>query len=119
MIDVEIPGAPPLLLNARLHWRDVNKGRKKWHKWTALALHGKVPPEPWERACIVFTRRTAANAAPDFENLASGFKWVLDAVVRAGVVVDDSPDHVELYYQWEKALPKRSSIRIQAAPIRW
>ena len=109
---VELKGAPPLLLNARMHWRVAQKQKKIWYELMAEALRGQVPEEPWVKSRGVFIRYCGYKA-PDKVNLASGFKWVEDALTREGIIVDDSPDHFESSYRWEKASPSEKRISIE------
>jgi hypothetical protein len=48
----------------------------------------------------------------DYGNLVGGFKSVLDAMVRAGLLVDDSGRWVEERYQQEKAGDGKDGVRI-------
>lgn len=109
---VEIEGAPPLLLNSRMHWRVAQKHKKDWYERVAIAVRGQVPEEPWVQARGIFTRYCGYKR-PDKVNLASGFKWIEDALIREGIIVDDSPEHFDSSYRWEKASPREKRIRIE------
>lgn len=116
MIDFEIPGAPPLLLNSRLHWRSVHRQRRDWKDWVRTALIGKIPDEPWDEALVVYTR-CCGYREPDYDNLVSGFKWIQDAMVEAGLLTEDRRSNIESHYLWERATPKEKRIRVQVVPI--
>jgi hypothetical protein len=116
MIDIEVPGAPPLLLNARLHWRSLQEKKSKWYEWTAMAVAAQVPPEPFERACVRYSRYCGFRE-PDYDNLVSGFKWIQDGLVRAGVLRGDEVRHLETHYEWHPASPKEKRVHIQIVPV--
>ena len=59
-----------------------------------LAVDAGLPPRPLERIRFETCRFSALE--PDEDNLRASYKHVLDALVRIGVVVDDSTRHVEL-----------------------
>ena len=116
MIDFEIPGAPPLLLNARLHWRSVHRQRGQWKSWVSTALLGRIPPEPFNHALVVYTRYCGYQE-PDYDNLVSSWKWIQDAMVEVGLLGEDRRSNIEPMYLWEKATPKQKRVRIQVQPI--
>jgi len=116
MIEFEIPGVPPLLLNARLHWRSVHAKRGKWKSWVETALLGQVPPEPFDRALVIYTR-CCGYKEPDYDNLVSSWKWIQDGMVEAGLLGEDRRSNIEPYYLWERAKPSEKRIRVQVQPI--
>lgn len=116
MIEFEIPGAPPLLLNARGSWRTREKLRKQWYESVHYSIGRQRPKEPWPMALGIFTRFCGFRE-PDKVNLASGFKWIEDALVLARVIPDDNPDVLESYYLWEPASPLAKKIRVQLIPV--
>lgn len=116
MIRVEVPGAPPLLLNARLHWREIKRLKKKWYAWVHLALGQQVPPEPFRRACVRYVRYCGVRR-PDRDNLVSGFKWIQDALVRSGVFVDDTEETLITMHEWFPASPLEKRVVIEILPV--
>lgn len=118
MIDIEIPGNPPILSNARMNWKKKMRLANEWYAqvhWT-LKEHKAIPPEPFTHAVVHYTRY-APGRAPDQTNLPGSFKWVEDGLVKSGVLLDDSPDHVQNFYHWERSKQKDKRIRIQVTPI--
>jgi len=116
VIDFELEGAPPLLLNARLHWRSKNRQRSDWQERVMEAVKPMTPPAPFERAFVRYTRYCGFQE-PDYDNLVSSWKWIQDALVRAGILTDDRRADIETHYDWEKARPADKRVRVQVVPI--
>lgn len=116
MIHFEIPGAPPLLLNSRLPWRKLNKMKRQWEGWVHIALGRQGPSVPFDKVEVRYVRY-CGYIQPDQDNLASGFKWIQDQLVRSGVVVDDKPTNLVAYHEWSPASPQAKRILVEIAPV--
>lgn len=116
MFEFVLPGAPPLLLNSRLHWRKANKQKIAWYEVVRLATLRQIPKVPFEAGCIRYIR-CCGNMEPDYDNLVSGFKWITDGLIRAGLFEDDTQRHLEIEYLWASATPKSKRIIVQMVPI--
>lgn len=84
------------------------------HRWRRIiAHHSKLiqPPKPLLKATLRLTRCTSNE--PDLDNLYASFKYVIDALVTHGVLVDDKPSKVSLHCAWEKAPRLNGKIRIE------
>jgi Holliday junction resolvase RusA-like endonuclease len=110
---LEIPGLPPLQsAGARSHWAKRWRENRDWSKRVAWATTGQRPPRPLDRARIVCTRYSPTE--PDYDNLVASFKAAgLDALVRAGVLRDDSPEVVTVAYAWAQAPRGQGHITIE------
>ena len=95
---VRIPGRPPTA-NARRHWRSVARDNEIWKNATLLlarderfkweARHGLK----WRvlRSCeVLVTFGVHTKAVRDWDNLIGSVKPLLDGIVAAGVLLDDS-----------------------------
>lgn len=111
----ELPKTPNELLGA--HWRVRSGHAKKWLRAVenAFAIVGK-PDRPLDHALVAFTLRTSGKAMDD-DNLRSRFKAVADALVKAKVIVDDSPAHMTATYVQEKAAPREGSITVRVESV--
>lgn len=89
-LDVEIPFGARVNSADRIHWRTRHHEKQVARDEVLLAVRGRRPLRPLEHALVRITRR-APGTAPDPDNLASGGKHVLDALVFAGVLADDRP----------------------------
>ena len=112
MIRIEIPGAPPLLLNSRLHHMAKYRGSRKWYNWVRIALAGSIPKTPYNRARIRYERHHGF-VEPDQDNLVSGFKWIQDGIVMAGVVSNDTQSIIMTEHHWFPSSPKKSHVVIE------
>lgn len=115
MIVMEWDELPELLLNARMGWRKSNRIKHHWYDVAAILSKPHLPPKPYDRAWVSYIRRSTTE--PDAENLASGFKFLQDGFVRAGLFVDDNPRVLEAHYAWERAKRGQGGIRVEVLPI--
>lgn len=84
------------------------------HRWRRIIAGQSMliqPPKPLLKATLKLTRCTANE--PDLDNLYSSFKYVIDALVTHGVLIDDKPSRISLHCLWEKAPRLNGKIRIE------
>jgi Holliday junction resolvase RusA-like endonuclease len=114
ILDIELGGLPPL---------NSADGPNRWTRrrmriaWEAkvtgavLVALGKWPAEPLVKARITITRFSSTE--PDFDGLVAGGKFLLDGLVKAGVIHDDRPGIIgQPVYRWEKYPPKMGKVQI-------
>ena len=91
-------------------WVRTNES-KKWHKLVGqtLLFHDK-PKEPLKTAKAAFLR-CAPGTPMDCDNLAGSFKYVRDALVKNGIIIDDKPAVLKAEYHQRKS--KRKDKRIE------
>jgi len=105
---------PPNRANARLHWVRAHQERKFYEAKVFKLLmwfKDELPKEPQE-----FTYWQAdffISKLYDADNLVSLCKWPIDALVKGGIMKDDSPKHA-----WPKHFPtqtkcKKSEVRLE------
>ena len=110
-IVIELPVLPKMANGSHGSWRADYARKMRLRKMIGLALYGKIPAEPWERAIAVFTRFSATQ--PDDDGLVHGFKAIRDALKHFEVIVDDHPRCLTAVYRWEKAPKGKGKIRIE------
>lgn len=121
MLDLTIPGLPPINTagpHGGSHWARTTTKRQWEGKVCAAVLEalGRWPAQPLSRARVTITR--ASTREPDYDNLTQGGKFILDGLVKAGVLVDDSPAVVgRPEYLWERAPRGMGSVRIQVQAV--
>ncbi len=103
----------PKLVNARskTSFWNYHREAKNWVNWVALALIGKLPDKPLNRANVTLTRYSSVE--PDCDGLYSGMKAPLDALVKVGMVKDDRPSVINFQARWEKTSPNEGKIRFE------
>jgi hypothetical protein len=91
---IELPGFAPVLLNQLLHchWAVAAKRKKAWTRTIGL-FSDNVPRAAGKRrvSLVVTLPPRGRKFDPD-----APWKALLDALVRLGLLVDDSPKWVEL-----------------------
>jgi Holliday junction resolvase RusA-like endonuclease len=85
------------------HWSVIASQKKKWRALTIAAIGYRRPTKPLNKATITLTRHSSMR--PDMDNLAISFKPVMDGIVAAEVVTDDSPEFVKVNWLWQSARP--------------
>jgi Holliday junction resolvase RusA-like endonuclease len=111
---IEMPGAPRTNSADNLHWRIRQKEKKNWLEQVGVSVHGQKPDEPLTSARVHITRRTAATRAPDQDNLYSASKFILDALVRSRILLDDNQDVItEFVCRWEPGVRGKPSTVVE------
>jgi Holliday junction resolvase RusA-like endonuclease len=109
-----MPGyLPPINSASGVHWRTKQGWKREASRQVFAALiEAKWRPAegPFEFAHVTCLRRS--SHVPDRDNLAESFKHVVDCIVRAGVLVDDAPNHARVTYLWAKAPPNAGGIEV-------
>jgi hypothetical protein len=114
-VTLDIPMAPPLPNRLRgVHWSVKAKARREWQNAVDLALleaGWRRAQGPLDHPTVTLTRISAA--APDPDNVMAGWKPLIDALVVAGVMIDDSADAYTLVSRWEKGPKKSPTCRVE------
>ncbi len=100
----EIYGLPEMTNTlAYKHWTGRYKEAKKWKRLVIeQCLINRITGIRLEKAKLTLTRHSMKE--PDFDGLTSGFKHIIDGLVRAGTLEDDSRTVIgQPEYFWEKA----------------
>lgn len=116
-LEFSVRGLPPTQTGGgRGHWAKRHREVKQWRELVAgLARAHRGPGPPWPRARVRITRRSAKE--PDADNLVASMKPILDGLVVAGVIPDDSPKHVELEVVWEAAPPGSGEVHLRVTAL--
>lgn len=116
-LEINIPELPKIITNGSQgsFWYKVAE-KKKWLKLVTFHVGQTRPRLPLTKCKIECVRFSSVRS--DFDNLASSFKYVIDALVKCGVMIDDNDDVIlERKYRWEKAAPKKGSIKVKVEAI--
>ena len=110
-----IDGIPPS--NNRYIGRDARwayrEAKREWAALVRAAVGRNKPPKPFSRARVVLTYYFPTRGRRDPDNYAG--KMILDGLTAAGVLEDDSFDHIELILRggYDKDRP-RTEIEVEA-----
>ena len=105
---------PPNRANAREHWRVTHKKKKDYYNLAALALYAQAGSRP---GIITPTCRQTLTATlyvwakMDQGNLVARLKWLEDALVNYGLLVDDNEEWLDL--QMPKQVVDRKNRRVE------
>lgn len=105
----------PKLPNATMykHWRTKHQESKKWQKLVVEACtYAKITHLKLASAVLTFERHSSRE--PDFDNLVASFKHCQDALIIAGVIVDDKSAVIgQPSYRWFKEKQKNAKIKVR------
>jgi Holliday junction resolvase RusA-like endonuclease len=111
---IEINGLPRMTNNLRVHWSVKNRESNKWKEFIFHAVNeqGTVRPKyALKKAKITITRFSSKR--PDYDGLVSCGKHLLDGLINAGIIVDDSYEVIgNPIYLWELAKIRKGKMRI-------
>lgn len=103
---VQLPFTVPLSMNDRMHHMVKAKAVKEWRTAAHWAIKAaKIPRCERVSAQLVYVPSARRRRDPD--NLVASFKPVVDALVDAGVVVDDTQEYVERLWPFISAASPR------------
>lgn len=97
-----IRGLPPTENRKKKKWQAQWAKAKFWHEQVQMQvlLKGR-PDKPLKHARLRLTRYSPVS--PDFDGLVSSFKCVIDGLVHAGVLENDSMNYIGVpNYNWQK-----------------
>lgn len=106
-----VKGLPKLRNQISRSWRASAGERKKWHNLVLRFGGHLAPPKPLLKAKLTLSRFSSEQ--PDFDGLVSGFKYVIDGLIKAGFIEDDNQDIIgQPRYLWFKAPRRQGKIKI-------
>ncbi len=110
MIELTLP-LPPNRANAREHWRVTHRKKMAYYARADLAL--RAQPEAMRVALgrITLTATMYVWNKGDADNATSRLKWVLDSLVRNGVLMDDN-DYWLDFTEIPKQVVDRKNMRV-------
>jgi len=110
---IEIAGLPSMNSSGfRNHW--ARRGEKhRWYEEVRIAVRGRCPARPLTLAQVEITRHSGSRR-PDYDNLVQGGKFLLDGLVRSGVLSGDNPGVIGVpIYLWAPAKPRCGHVKIK------
>lgn len=111
-LSLKLEGLPPMNTADGMHWRKRKKLKDYWEAYVAMKCVGLKPSEPLPLAHVTILR-SSSGRTPDFENLAQGGKFILDGLVKCGVLKDDNPDVIgQPEYLSSKTKPKKGYVLV-------
>jgi len=96
-LEMEIPGLPVSLNVGGNHYHfQRNKERKRWHEEIAYASVGKKPKLPLEKVKLILIRFSSRTM--DYDGIVGSFKPVVDGLIHAGIIINDT---IKVTGQWD------------------
>lgn len=98
-------------------WHQKHKESKKWNAIVCFHLIAtESPKEPLKKAKLTLTRHSTTQ--PDYDNLVSSFKIVIDALRHNRVLAEDKMQNIGIpEYKWEKAKKNEGKITVRVEEI--
>jgi len=116
MASFEVPGIPASPNVTRTRNFHLNASQAKdWKTATIAAVGGRHPETPLPSVRLVLVALTKTRGRRDPDNFAAACKPIIDGLVLAGVLVDDSFAVIrELVVRREQA--DRNAVRVEVWP---
>jgi len=112
LLELTIPGLP-LMMNELLrgNWTRKHGHARQWKLLITRYVYNQRPVEPLQSAMLTLTRHSSKE--PDYDGLVSSFKHVVDGLVVAKIIIDDTQSVIGIpKYKWEKCSPRKGHIKI-------
>jgi len=113
-LDYGLPGFNEIVDVSKKHWGAYAALKKKYTTLIAadLVTSGCVPDRMYDVICInILWGETAKKRDPD--NVMAGAKFILDAMVNAKLIPDDSRNHVlEINHNFTGAIQARRNAHV-------
>jgi Holliday junction resolvase RusA-like endonuclease len=111
--EFSIPELPPTInVIGRSHWAVKAKNARKWKDSVAHAVRHHRPREPLQRAHLTLIRYSSVR--PDFDNLCSSWKNVIDSLIESEIIINDNHATIgQPDYLWEFAPRGQGKITVR------
>lgn len=96
VVDQSLPTLNEIIKASKRHWGTYSAMKKKYNDIVVSAIVGAgcVPATPHQRVDVMCTwHENGKKRDPD--NVMAGIKFVLDAMVNAGVIENDTRDNID------------------------
>jgi hypothetical protein len=116
-LEFEITDLPKTINSiGRMHWSVKAKEARKWKTLISIKILSKGRCSQLQRAKLTLTRYS--SRCPDSDGLVSSFKHVIDGIVGAGLIPDDSYRTIGMpTYLWEEVKRGKGKIKIKIEEI--
>lgn len=121
-LEFRLNGLPRRTNNSNMHWRYRHKESRKWKnavffECTHYLLKKRLEAPRLVKAHLTLTRHS--GVPPDYDGLVSGFKHVIDGLIDAEIISDDSmavigvPEYLWIYAPKNKGF---ITVRVSSLP---
>ena len=94
-VRITVPETPPSLNEIlRMHYHERHKENERWAGLVAMFDNRRKRGEPFKKASVTITYYFGNRVKRDPDNFAG--KFILDSLVKTGVIEDDSFSNVDL-----------------------
>ena len=117
-LEMRIPELPVSLnILLRMHWQKRNRYNNHWYKQISLASNGKKPKKELEQFKLTFIRYS--NRFLDFDGCVGSLKPIVDGLIHAGIIKDDSYKMTGPWDVSQEYLPKSQGQYIYIKVTDW
>lgn len=118
-LSFELPGLTRMANNSgrtATHWRAKARDARLVKRAVMILARPHRPKAPLKRAHLTLTR--CSSVSPDSDGMVSGFKYVIDGLVAAGVLENDRFENIGMpTYLWEKAAQKEGKLKVVVTEV--
>ena len=111
---------PPNRGNARGHWRKIQRDKTAYYAAADIALYNQLGPRSpnWRPQRMRLTSTLFVWQPSDPDNSVSRLKWVIDSLVRYGLLYEDRGAWLELEMPKQVVDRKQQRIELTLTPVR-
>ena len=92
------------------------KEADKWHELVRHHAQLQRPQAPLKKATLHLVRHSSRCC--DYDGLVSSFKYVVDGLVKVGIIIDDNMKVIDKpLYEWEKAARNEGYITVEVREL--
>lgn len=108
---IEMDGLPKINAADGLHWRTRRDMREAWENRVWAMSVNRKPVQPLQAARVTVVRHSSSE--PDYDGLVQTGKWLIDALVKIGILADDAPSVIGVpTYRWQQASPREGKVTL-------
>lgn len=114
---ITVDGIPPSnnkYMGKSYHFEQYQSKKREWHLRVKAAAKNK-PKNPFERAVVKLTYHFRDRKRRDPDNYSG--KFILDALVKEGIIKDDSFDCVTLILGQGEPNSKRPNVEVEVVEL--
>ncbi len=119
LLEFRLEGLPNLITNERCGWKVKWARATRWKQAVLIAVRSQAnyqEPPKLEKAMLTLTRHSSQE--PDFDNMVSSFKYIIDGLVQAQVISNDRSANIgQPQYLWKQAPAKQGYVTIKVEEI--
>lgn len=110
----DVPESQNQMYMNKLHYHQRSQEKKRWEQYVRMFSTAVRPPRALHKATITLRYWFPTNKRRDPDNYSG--KFILDGLVKSGIIMDDSFEHIKLLIEKggvDKKFPRTEIIVVE------